>query len=70
MVLLGVLFETVGIPLLDSVAETGPDWSKALEAVAKTLEGGGIFGGLFNARDHKVSSEQAGAKSQPEEPIQ
>jgi hypothetical protein len=40
--------------VVDGNPATNPDWGVVIAAIA-----GGI--GLINARDHKVSSEQAGA---------
>ena len=55
LAMLATLYAVVGAPLLDNVEATEPDWSIAIAAVLG-------FVALWNARDHKVSSEQAGAK--------
>lgn len=48
------VIQHVAEPLLDSLPETSPDW---MAFTAASL----AFAALWNARDHGVSSERAGA---------
>lgn len=58
-----VLLQSGALPYLDGLDTTKPDLGLCLAAVLG-------FVSLWNARDHGVSSEQAGAKIAPKEPLQ
>lgn len=62
LAMLVVIFQKGAIPFLDGIESTEPDMGLCLGAILG-------FVALWNARDHKVSSEQAGAKTQPEKAI-
>ncbi len=59
---LTVLFHSAAIPMLDGVAATEPSWGLVMAAF-------GVMLTALNSRDHGVSSEQAGAKTQPTEVV-
>ena len=59
LAMLVALHASVASPLLDEIETTEPNWNVAIVAVL------GFFA-LWNARDHKVSSEEAGALKAPE----
>lgn len=55
LTVLGAGLHFVAVPMLDGNDSTQPEWTVFFTALTTAL-------GLLNARDHKVSSEDAGLK--------